>query len=232
MSLASAPWIAATTGIAVSVAALSILRFPLPFSGFAAVASGLCAGLSCAAVLFTMPTRWLFSEEELIAHAFRERHGVSALGADYALRAVQRAHTRAVTLRQVAQSFAPELRQRSGEVADRLDAAARRIFYQPSALRELQPALVRSHLIEDLVHDHAALRNHVDAAGADDAVAAASRSRVADAINALDGALRAVDLESANRILTRIEVTSDVAETLLAPQSHRFDDSVKPERPE
>ena len=228
MTLTSAPWVAAALGVTVSVVALLTLRFPVPFEGFTALAAGVCAGLSCLTILCAMPTRWLFSEEELLAHAFRERHGVSALGAANALRAVQRTHARAVTLRNVAKSFRPELRQRSNEVADRLDAAARRIFYDPSALRELQPALVRSHLIEDLVHDHAVLRDHVDAAGADDAVAATSRSRVADSLDALDGALRSVDLESANRILTRIEVTSDVAETLLAP---RFDHSDKSERP-
>lgn len=223
MKPAYAPWAAALAGVAVSAMAVSILRFPLPFPGFSAIASGLLAALVCLTALLAFPLRWLYSEEELIAHAFRERHGVSVLGADNALRAIQRTHARAASLRNAARDFKPELRRRSDDVADRLDAAAMRIFYDPRALRELQPALVRSHLIEDLAHDHAALRAHVDAAGADDSVKAASRARVSDALDALDGALRSVELDEAHRLLTRVEITSDVAETLLGTRSQTLE---------
>ena len=218
-----APWLAAALGVALATVAASTLRFPLPFPGFTAIASGLCATLASLAVLWAMPARWLYGEDELIAHAFRERHGVSELGADNALRALQRTHAHAVSLRKLAQGFKPDLQEKAGDVAARLDAAARRIFYEPRALRDLQSVLARSTLIEDLVRDHATLRTRIESAGMGDTVAHAARERVSTALDALDGALRSVDVDTANRILTSIEIKSEVAETLLAPQTHAYE---------
>ncbi len=213
-----APWIAAAVSIGLTTLMLWFLRFPLPFQGFTALASGMLAALVCWAMLLAMPARWLHSEEALIAHAFQARHGVSAIGADNALGAVQQAHARAMTLRRVAGDFVPALRRQAEAVADRLDATARQLFYEPRAFRDLHAPLGRAELIEEVVHEHAALRGRIKAAGEGDSVKAASRARVSKALDALDEALRSVDLDRASQLLTSIEVKSEVAETLLRPQ--------------
>lgn len=219
---ASAPWIAAGVGLAVGLLVPLLVRLPLPFPGFSAVVAAFLALLVTFALLFAMPQRWLHTDDALLAHAFQARHGVSAQGANNALEAIQRAHRIASSLRSLSGNFIEALRAKAENAADLLDDAARKIFYEPRTLRQLQPALVRSEMIEELVQDHAKLRAMLDEKASGEETAQASRERVGAALDALDTAMRSIDQAEADRILQRVEASSATAERLLAPRARPY----------
>ena len=215
----ASPWIAAALGLAVGILVPLFIRLPLPFPGFGAVAAALLALLTTFALLFAMPLRWLHSDDALLAHAFQARHGVSAQGATNALEAIQRAHRIASSLRSLSGNFVEALKVKAENAADLLDDAARKIFYEPRVLRQLQPALVRSEMIEELVQDHAKLKAMLDENASGEDTAQTSRARVGAALDALDTAMRSIDQAEADRILQRVEASSATAERLLAPRA-------------
>ncbi|MEO0484507.1 MAG: hypothetical protein AAF092_01200 [Pseudomonadota bacterium] len=206
-------WIAGGLGAAVSVAFANVVRLPLPFEGFAAAAAAGLAFATTLAIAAWMPERWLWTEAERLRRAFQDRHGLSGDGAENALEAITRAHGRARALRQAATPMREDVADRVTAVADRLDTAAREIFYTPERRRDLRAVLIRSELIEDAATAHAKLRGRDQAATED-----ASRAKLLSAVDALEAAFDETDLLAARGLLAEVEVASDVAESVLRPR--------------
>jgi len=209
MTPKTAPFVAALIAALASLVFVLTIRLPLPFAGFTYLAGAALAGLGTLALIAWMPARWLWSE------AFSLQHGLSDQGAVNAISAVVTAHDRATAMRRDAAEFSGQIRARVEGVADRLDAAAREIFYQPDRLRASQRVLVRAELIEDAVSAHRKLRG---SAAEDAAIAETSRAELTRALDALDSAFDEADITTAEGHLAAVETASEVAEMLLAPR--------------
>lgn len=214
MTHRTAPWLAAIPAVALAVAFALLVRLPLPFPGFAAVTAGGGAFVLTLAFGLALPARFLWSDAERLAHAFGQRHAISDAGARVALDTITRAHDRAALLRQASPKFAEPLQARSLAMADRLDAAAREIFYDPEALAVHRKTLVRSELIEDAVTAHATLRGRGETE-ANSAQMAESRAKLGAALDALETAFDAAEAQVADTLLAQVDVASATAETLL-----------------
>ncbi len=206
-------WIAGISAATVSVGFAWLVRLPLPFDGFAAVAAAVLAFFGTLTAVAWMPGRWVWSEAERLRHAFQARHGISDDAASSALEAITTAHLRANALRGAAGAMRTDVAERLGAVADRLDAAAREIFSTPERQRNLRAVLIRSELIEDAASAHAALRKR-NATETEDV----SREKLIDAVDALDAAFDQTDLLAARGLLAEVEAASEVAETVLKPR--------------
>lgn len=213
MTPSASPWVAALVAAVVCVAFAWAVRLPLPFDGFAAIAAAGLAFLGTLTLLAWMPTNWVWSEAEQLRHAFQARHGVSDYAAGSALEAITKAHTRATALRGAAQAMRDDVAERVLAVADRMDAAAREIFYSPDRQRDLRAVLIRSELIEDAARAHAALRRR-DQSETEEA----SRQKLIAAVDALDVAFDQTELLVARGLLAEVEAASEVAETVLKPR--------------
>ena len=119
-------------------------------------------------------------------------------------------HMRANRLRDAAKVMREDVSDQVRAIADRLDVAAREIFYTPERHSALRAVLVRSELIEDAARAHAKLRarKHAD-------TEQASRQKLVAAIDVLDAAFEQTDLLAAQGLLAEVEIASDVAETVL-----------------
>ncbi len=212
-------WFAGILACAASATFAWFIRLPLPFEGFAAVAAAALAGLGTMSILAWMPSRWVWSDAEILRHAFQARHGISDYAAGSALDAITVAHQRANALRKSAEATRADVAEQVAGVADRLDAAAREIFYEPDRHRALRSVLIRSELIDDAARAHAALRQRKQ-----DATEQASREKLIAALGALDAAFDQTDLLAARGLLHEVEAASEVAETLLTPRRSRFKD--------
>ena len=220
MSHRTAPWLVAIPAVVIAAGFALGVRLPLPFDGFAiAVAAGLALILTLAFGL-ALPARLLWSDAERLAHAFSQRHAVSDASAKVALDAITRAHGRAALLRGASARFAEPLQDRARALADRLDGAAREIFYDPDTLSVHRKTLVRSELIEDAVAAHGALRGRAES-DANRAQIAESRAKLTAALDALDDAFDASETRVADKLLAQVDVASATAETLLARRSAR-----------
>ena len=206
-------WGAALTAIALSVWFAWAVRLPLPFEGFAAVAAASLAFLGTLTLIAWMPRGWVWTEAEQLRQAFQARHGVSDYAAGSALEAITSAHDRASALRDAASVMRDDVGEKVVAVADRMDAAAREIFYEPERHRDLRAVLIRSELIEDAAEAHAALRRRKHAETED-----ASRQKLIAAVDALDAAFDQTELLAARGLLAEVEAASDVAETVLKPR--------------
>lgn len=189
------------------------VRMPLPFPGFAAVAAAGLSFLGTLTTLAAMPRNWVWSETEVLRQAFQARHGVSAHSAENALDAITKTHARARKLRHAAEAMRDDVAQRTLVIADRLDAGAREIFYDPERHRDLRAVLIRSELIENAAVAHAQLRRRKRAQTED-----ASRQKFLLALEALDAAFDETELLAARGLLAEVAVASEVAETLLKPR--------------
>lgn len=188
------------------------VRLPLPFEGFAVVVAALLAFLGTLTLISWMPIGWVWSDAERLRHAFQAQHGISGNAADAALDAITTAHGRANTLRTAASAMREDVAERVEALADRLDAAAREIFYEPKQQRALRAIVIRSDLIEDAATAHAKLRQRNQTTTED-----ASREKLSAAIEALDAAFDETGLLAARGLLAEVETASEVAETLLKP---------------
>ncbi|MEM8803589.1 MAG: hypothetical protein AAGF55_13740 [Pseudomonadota bacterium] len=186
---------------------------PLPFPGFAVVAAAGLAFLGTLSLVAWMPRGWVWTEAEQLRHAFQARHGGTDFAIDNALEAITTAHGRAGALRQAATAMRDDTAEKVGAVADRMDAAAREIFYAPDRHRDLRAILIRSELIEDAAKAHAALRRRKQ-----DATEDASRQKLLSAVESLKAAFDQTDLLAARGLLAEVEAASDVAETVLKPR--------------
>lgn len=213
MTPRSSLWIAALVAAALAIAFAWSVRLPLPFNGFAAVAAAGLAFLATMTLVAWMPRGWIWTEAEQLRHAFQARHGVSDYAAGSALEAITTTHSRASALRNAATAMRDDVAERVGAVADRMDAAAREIFYSPERHRDLRAVLIRSELIEDAAVAHATLRKR-DQAETEEV----SRQKLIAAVEALEGAFDATDLLAARGLLAEVEAASDVAETVLKPR--------------
>lgn len=209
-------------GIAAAVLSASFtwsMRMPLPFPGFAAVAAAGLACLGTLTVVAWMPRRWVWTDAEQLRHAFQARHGGTDYAIDSALEAITTAHMRANALRRSATAMRDDVAKQVAAVADRMDAAAREIFYAPDRHRDLRAILIRSELIEDAAAAHAALRSRKQ-----DATEDASRQKLLGAVNSLKAALDETDLLAARGLLAEVEAASDVAEAVLKPRRNLTSD--------
>jgi hypothetical protein len=187
-----------------------IQRLPLPFDGFAIWAAAGLAFLGTLTASSWMPARWLWSDTELLTFDFCARHGIAKDTAQASLLAISGAHNRADALRRAAKVMREDAAKKINDLADRLDGAAREIFYSPDRLRSLRAILVRSELIEEAATAHAKLRRRDDGAMADH-----SRARLLASVEALENALDHSDLMVAQGLLQKVDVASDVAERVL-----------------
>lgn len=206
-------WIAGTVAALVSASFVWFVRLPLPFSGFSVVAAAGLAALGTVTLVSWMPPGWVWSDAERLRHAFQGRHGITDMAAGSALDAITTAHTRANVLRRAAKSMREEVAEKVGGVADRMDAAAREIFYAPERHRDLRAVLIRSELIEDATLAHASLRQRNHELTED-----ASRQKLLNAVEALETAFDQTDLLAARGLLAEVEAASEVAETVLKPR--------------
>ena len=209
----SSLWGAALVAAVASAAFAWLVRLPLPFDGFAAVGAAGLAFLGTVSLMAWMPAGWVWTEAEQLRHAFRARHGVSEYAAGSALEAITTTHARASVLRGAATSMRDDVAERVSAVADRMDAAAREIFYEPERHRDLRAVLIRSELIEDAAVAHATLRKREQADTEE-----ASRQKLIAAVAALQAAFDQTDLLAARGLLAEVEAASDVAETVLKPR--------------
>lgn len=213
MSPSFALWVSGLLAALFGAAFAWVVRLPLPFDGFATlVAAGLAFWATLTLVAW-MPGRWVWTEGELLRHAFQARHSVSDYAADSALAAITTAHSRANTLRGAASAMREDVADRVYSVADRFDFAAREIFYAPQRHRDLRAVLIRSELIEDAATAHAKLRerNHSETEDV-------SRQKLIAAVDALEAAFDQTDLLAARGLLAEVEAASEVAETVLKPR--------------
>ncbi|MEM9968036.1 MAG: hypothetical protein AAF755_08055 [Pseudomonadota bacterium] len=213
MSTGWSHWCAAVIGMAVGVGFALTVRLPLPFSGFSAVVAGGFAGLATLTCIAWMPPRWIWSDTELLRHAFKARHGLSDTAAKLALHTITTAHARAHQLRQASSVMREDIAKMVSLIAERLDASAREIFYEPERHRALRAVLIRSELIEDAARAHAALRRRGHQETED-----VSRKKLVAAMEALQAAFDETDLLAARGLLRDVAVASNVAENLLAPR--------------
>lgn len=213
MTPKTTPWVAALFSATICALFAWFVRLPLPFTGFAAGAAAALAALGTLTLVAWMPRTWIWSEAEMLRHAFMARHGLSDTAAGSALEAITMAHGRAIKLRQTAEAMREEVANKVRQVADRLDIAAREIFYAPERQRQLRSVLVRSELIEDAATAHAALRLRKH-----EATEQTSRAKLVAALDALDAAFDETDLLAAQGLLHNVAVASDVAEKVLAPR--------------
>ncbi|MEM9426960.1 MAG: hypothetical protein AAGA06_09685 [Pseudomonadota bacterium] len=206
-------WTAGIVAAALSAVFAWITRLPLPFDGFAAVVAAGLAFVGTVTLVTWMPARWVWTEGERLRHAFQARHGVSDYAAGSALEAITTAHARANTLRATATAMREDVAEQVHAVADRLDTAAREIFYTPERQRDLRAVLIRSELIEDAARAHAKLRERAHSETED-----ASRRKLITAVDALQAAFDQTDLLAARGLLAEVEAASEVAETVLKPR--------------
>lgn len=217
MTQARTPWIVAIPVVVLAVAFALLVRLPLPFEGFAAAVAAALAALFTFSLTLFLPAKWVWSDEERLVHAFRQRHKVSDDRAESALDAIRTAHRRAAKMRAVSRDFTESLRDRTDATADLLDAAALEVFYDPSSLPAHRANLIRSKLIEEAVDAHAELKRR-GKTGTIETQLEQSRGRVAAALDSLDYAFQETEKRLANRLLTDVDVASSTAETLLAPR--------------
>ena len=216
MSPRATPWIAASIAALAGVGFAWFVRLPLPFPGFSALAAACLAALGTLALVAWMPRKWVWTDAERLRMAFQARHGVSEAAAGMALGAITTTHARAESLRRSAAVMREDIAKEVMAIADRLDTAAREIFYAPDRQRGLRNVLVRSELIEEAAAAHAALRRRKHTPTED-----LSRSKLSAALEALDAAFDQTDLLAARGLLQEVEVASDVAERLLTPRRQR-----------
>ncbi|MEL7462695.1 MAG: hypothetical protein AAFN79_01410 [Pseudomonadota bacterium] len=213
MSPVARLWITGVVAAMASAGFAWFARLPLPFDGFAAVAAACLALLAVPTVLAWMPPKWVWTDAERLRHAFQARHDVPDEVADSALAAIGGAHDRATALRGAAAAMRNDVAERVVAIADRMDAAAREIFYAPDAQRELSAVLIRSELIEDAAAAHASLRGREQTESED-----ASRGKLLTAVDALDAAFDERERRTARKLLNEVETASEVAEALLKPR--------------
>ncbi len=213
MNPRATPWIAGGIAALASAGFAWFVRLPLPFPGFSALAAACLAAVGTLALVAWMPRRWVWTDAERLRMAFQARHGVSDAAAGMALGAITTTHARAENLRRSASVMRDDIAKEVTAIADRLDAAAREIFYAPDRQRGLRNVLVRSELIEEAAAAHVALRRRKHAPTED-----LSRDKLSAALEALDAAFDQTDLLAARGLLQEVEVASDVAERLLKPR--------------
>jgi hypothetical protein len=216
------PWISAVIAAALAVGFVAFVRLPMPFPGFAAVSAAVLAAIITLALICYAPTRWLYSDSELLTHAFKKRHDISDTRAALALDALSTAHQRALLIRSAASSFVPDLQTRALQAANALDQAARHLYYEPQRLPSLRGPIVRSELVEEAVAAHHALRSE----GATDRHAQASRDKLAPALEALEQAFQEANASFESQLLLQVEAASSTAETLLAPRRTFYADNI------
>lgn len=207
-------FLAGALAAAAAAAFAWFLRLPLPFPGFAALCAAGLAFLGTIAIVCWMPRNWVWTDAERLRLAFQARHRLSEDVAGLALETIATAHQRAQNLRVSATAMRPDTAQKVVGIADRLDTAAREIFYMPERQRSLRKVLVRSALIEEAAEAHAALRRRKQAASEQSA-----RDSLLAAISALEAAFEETDLLAARGLLHKVEIASDVAERLLTPRA-------------
>lgn len=207
--------LAAILAAALAAGVAWFVRMPLPFPGFSAVAAAALAALATLAIVAWMPASWLWSEADRLRMAFRARHGLSDMAAERALDMITKAHQRAANMRASAAVMREDIAAEVDRLADRLDAAAREIFYSPDRQRDLSAVLLRSELIEEAAVAHAALRRRKHTSTED-----LSREKLRAAVAAMNAAFDQTDLLAARGLLENVEVASDVAERLLTPARH------------
>ncbi len=217
MTPTRSPYVAALIAAVLAVLVVTLLRLPAPFPGASLVFAGLLAVLFTLTLVAWFPVHWIWSDQERLTHAFKVRHGVGVATAESALSAITQSHARATLLRRAADGFQDDVRARTERAADRLDAAAREVFYDPARLSALRPLILRSELIEDAALSHRALRSRSKKAETDASVAA-SREKLTRGLDAMEAAFEASDLSAKRGLLEKVEVASGVAETLLKPR--------------
>ena len=205
--------LAAVLSASLAAAFALAFRLPLPVPGFAALAAAALAGAGTLALLAWLPAGWVWTEDERLRLAFRARHGITDAAAASALEAITQTHGRATRLRRAARAMRDDMAARVDALADRLDLAAREIFYLPRRHQALRTVLSRSALIEEAARAHAALRRRKGEAATEDA----SRERLAAALGAIEEALDRTELSAARGLLHEVDVASGVAEDLLRP---------------
>lgn len=212
------PWAALIVSVILAVGFALLVRLPLPFDGFAtATAAVLAFGLTLVLGMLA-PAHWIWTDAERLRHAFGLRHGLSDLRSGNVLSAITTAHGRADALRRAAANFQPPLDARTRAVADRMDAVARELFYDPDALSVHRESLIRTELIEEAVITHASLRLR----GQSDINAtqiAESRAKVDTALAALEEAFDRNENRLADQLLHKVDISSATAEMLLRRRS-------------
>lgn len=211
-----APFVLGLVAALLSTAFVFSVRLPLPFEGFAVLAAAGLAALGTLALSAWAPVRWLWSDTDLIVADFRARHDLSDLGAQNALRAITKAHDQAAMLRAAAAPMQAEMQAQVTEAANRLDGAAKALFYDPARLRSLQPVLSRAELIVEAAQSHHALRKVPDSPQQ-----VPSREALRTAIEALNAAFDASEDRTAQGLLEKVETASGIAEALLSGQRRR-----------
>jgi len=206
-------WCAGGLACLASVAFAWFVRLPLPFDGFAVAVAAVLAGCGTLTLVAWMPANWVWTDTEILRHAFRRQHGISDDTAANALDTITTVHQRAQTLRKAAKTMRADVAEQVGEGADRLDTAAREIFYEPSRHRDLRKVLIRSELIEDAARAHSELRKRNQ-----DTTEQESRKNLLAALAAMDAAFDQTDLHVARGLLHEVKAASDVAEMLLNPR--------------
>ena len=205
-------------GFVVGLAAVAFAWFvplPVPFSGASWVIGAVIAFFGTLTALAWVNPARLWRQDEILVRAFMAQHAITELGADRAIDAITEAHARADDLRRAAPVFRKDLAETVIQAADRLDAAAREIFYEPKRLTSLRNILTRSELISEATAAHHTL---VARNGRDEATVNLSRETLMVALHVLEDAFLASDMAVARGHLQEVQVASSVAEQLLRPR--------------
>ncbi len=192
-------------------AAATQIQLPWIFPYSDAVIFGLATTLLAIAGLMMLPDRALHDGDTRLRHAFSELHGIGGGRAESALRSVYAARHHAERLETASEGFIPELEARVTETAHRLTDLAKLIFYKPETVDRHRALIVRAESVVDAVETHAKLRRKTQ----DETVIADARQQVIAALDSLSSGLEASDAREIAALLSQIDVSVGVAESLL-----------------
>ncbi len=208
--------ILATSLLAATPAALyaDLVRLPhlFPYSDVAIPA--LMAGGLAIAINMMLPDRAFYTPEQILRHAFKQRHEISNDRAEVVLEAINDIRKRNNRLEKSKANLAEKVQAEVSETEKALEEVAKVLFYDPSKLPQYQATLVRSESVVEAVE----LQSKIRKSKASEEEIASSRERTVVALESLQEALNKKERDRAQALLSQVEVVSEVAETLLKPQ--------------
>lgn len=202
------------SAVALISLALATLRFPIFFTQSTAVIGGGFTFVLALSFLLMLPDRFLYSDAQLLAYHFQQRHGLSDGRAETVLDAIQSAHAKATALRGYSQNVHSTLKADLNHAADRLDAITGQLLEAPADLRQVQALVVRSDLLVEAAATHADLRQK-----ASEGMIAESREKVQAGLAAFQHSFDEMEDGAAQRLMHRVSVSTDTAELLLGRRS-------------
>lgn len=199
----------AGAGAAIAYGALFRLPHFFPYSDVVILAS--LGGILSILPDMVFPDSLLHDPQVRLRHAFVQRHKVSQDRAEIALKAIERIQNHCDRLNAARENLSSELDEQIQNLTANLQDIAKLLFYEPQHLPTYQKVIIRSESAVEVAEGQSRLRK----TKASEAEIVLYRAKVADSLNALQSALDHTEQRRINTILSDIDVSSSIAETLL-----------------